>query len=56
VVAQAGESPVVLIVPGGKSRVPRSTPVTAMTVDGKRFEALSGTRPIFRFEPVPCPE
>jgi deazaflavin-dependent oxidoreductase (nitroreductase family) len=32
-----GESPVVLTVPGRKSGVPRSTPVTPMTVDGKRY-------------------
>jgi deazaflavin-dependent oxidoreductase (nitroreductase family) len=32
-----GESPVVLTVPGRKSSVPRSTPVTPMTVDGKRY-------------------
>jgi deazaflavin-dependent oxidoreductase (nitroreductase family) len=31
------ESPVVLTVPGRKSGVPRSTPVTPMTVDGKRY-------------------
>jgi deazaflavin-dependent oxidoreductase (nitroreductase family) len=29
--------PVVLIVPGRKSGKPRSTPVTPMTVDGKRY-------------------
>jgi deazaflavin-dependent oxidoreductase (nitroreductase family) len=32
-----GESPVVLTVPGRKSGNPRSTPVTPMTVDGKRY-------------------
>jgi deazaflavin-dependent oxidoreductase (nitroreductase family) len=32
-----GESPVVLTVPGRKSGSPRSTPVTPMTVDGKRY-------------------
>ena len=32
-----GESPVVLTVPGRKSGVPRSTPVTPMTVDGKQY-------------------
>jgi deazaflavin-dependent oxidoreductase (nitroreductase family) len=32
-----GESPVVLTVPGRKSGAPRSTPVTPMTVDGKRY-------------------
>ncbi len=32
-----GESPVVLTVPGRKSGRPRSTPVTPMTVDGKRY-------------------
>jgi deazaflavin-dependent oxidoreductase (nitroreductase family) len=32
-----GESPVVLTVPGRKSGKPRSTPVTPMTVDGKRY-------------------
>jgi deazaflavin-dependent oxidoreductase (nitroreductase family) len=32
-----GESPVVLTVPGRKSGTPRSTPVTPMTVDGKRY-------------------
>jgi deazaflavin-dependent oxidoreductase (nitroreductase family) len=32
-----GESPVVLTVAGRKSDVPRSTPVTPMTVDGKRY-------------------
>ena len=32
-----GESPVVLTVPGHKSGTPRSTPVTPMTVDGKRY-------------------
>jgi deazaflavin-dependent oxidoreductase (nitroreductase family) len=32
-----GESPVVLTVPGRKSGRERSTPVTPMTVDGKRY-------------------
>jgi deazaflavin-dependent oxidoreductase (nitroreductase family) len=32
-----GESPVVLTVPGRKSGAPRSTPVTPMTVNGKRY-------------------
>jgi deazaflavin-dependent oxidoreductase (nitroreductase family) len=32
-----GESPVVLTVPGRKSGTPRSTPVTPMTVDDKRY-------------------
>jgi len=32
-----GESPVVLTVRGRKSGVPRSTPVTPMTVDGQRY-------------------
>jgi deazaflavin-dependent oxidoreductase (nitroreductase family) len=32
-----GESPVVLTVSGRKSGTPRSTPVTPMTVDGKRY-------------------
>jgi deazaflavin-dependent oxidoreductase (nitroreductase family) len=32
-----GESPVVLTVPGRKSGTPRSTPVTPMTLDGKRY-------------------
>jgi deazaflavin-dependent oxidoreductase (nitroreductase family) len=32
-----GESPVVLTVAGRKSGTPRSTPVTPMTVDGKRY-------------------
>ncbi len=32
-----GESPVVLTVPGRKSGTPRSTPVTPMTVAGKRY-------------------
>lgn len=32
-----GESPVVLTVAGRKSGIPRSTPVTPMTVDGKRY-------------------
>lgn len=32
-----GESPVVLTVPGRKSGAPRSTPVTPMTLDGKRY-------------------
>jgi deazaflavin-dependent oxidoreductase (nitroreductase family) len=32
-----GESPVVLTVPGRKSGTPRSTPITPMTVDGKRY-------------------
>jgi deazaflavin-dependent oxidoreductase (nitroreductase family) len=32
-----GESPVVSTVPGRKSGTPRSTPVTPMTVDGKRY-------------------
>ena len=32
-----GESPVVLTVPGRKSGTPRSTPVTPMTIDGKRY-------------------
>jgi deazaflavin-dependent oxidoreductase (nitroreductase family) len=32
-----GESPAVLTVPGRKSGTPRSTPVTPMTVDGKRY-------------------
>jgi deazaflavin-dependent oxidoreductase (nitroreductase family) len=32
-----GESPVVLTVPGRKSGARRSTPVTPMTVDGKRY-------------------
>jgi deazaflavin-dependent oxidoreductase (nitroreductase family) len=32
-----GESPVVLTVPGRKSGTPRSTPVTPMTVDGRRY-------------------
>ncbi len=32
-----GESPVVLTAPGRKSGTPRSTPVTPMTVDGKRY-------------------
>ena len=32
-----GESPVVLTVPGRKSGAPRSTPVTPMTVAGKRY-------------------
>jgi len=31
------ESPVVLTVPGRKTGKPRSTPVTPMTVDGKRY-------------------
>jgi deazaflavin-dependent oxidoreductase (nitroreductase family) len=33
-----GESPVVLTVAGRKSGVPRSTPVTPMTVDGRQYE------------------
>ncbi len=32
-----GESPMVLTAPGRKSGTPRSTPVTPMTVDGKRY-------------------
>lgn len=32
-----GESPMVLTVPGRKSGVLRSTPITPMTVDGKRY-------------------
>ncbi|BBZ45937.1 nitroreductase family deazaflavin-dependent oxidoreductase [Mycobacterium parmense] len=32
-----GESPVVLTVAGRKSGAPRSTPVTPMTVDGRRY-------------------
>ncbi len=32
-----GESPVVLTVPGRKSGLPRSTPVTPMTVDGREY-------------------
>ncbi|ORB11756.1 nitroreductase family deazaflavin-dependent oxidoreductase [Mycobacterium noviomagense] len=32
-----GEGPVVLTVPGRKSRCPRSTPVTPMTVDGEEY-------------------
>jgi deazaflavin-dependent oxidoreductase (nitroreductase family) len=32
-----GESPVVLTVPGRKSGTLRSTPITPMTVDGKRY-------------------
>ncbi len=32
-----GESPVVLTVPGRRSGTPRSTPVTPMTVAGKRY-------------------
>lgn len=32
-----GESPVVLTVPGRKSGKPRSTPVTPLTVNGKRY-------------------
>lgn len=32
-----GESPVVLTVPGRNSGTPRSTPVTPMTVGGKRY-------------------
>jgi deazaflavin-dependent oxidoreductase (nitroreductase family) len=32
-----GERPVVLTVPGRKSGTPRSTPVTPVTVDGKRY-------------------
>jgi deazaflavin-dependent oxidoreductase (nitroreductase family) len=32
-----GESPMVLTVPGRKSGKPRSTPITPMTVDGKRY-------------------
>ncbi len=32
-----GESPVVLTVPGRKTGAPRSTSVTPMTVDGKRY-------------------
>ncbi len=32
-----GESPVVLTVPGRKTGTPRSTPVTPMTLDGKRY-------------------
>jgi deazaflavin-dependent oxidoreductase (nitroreductase family) len=32
-----GKGPVVLTVPGRKSGRPRSTPVTAMTVNGKRY-------------------
>ena len=32
-----GESPMVLTAPGRKSGNPRSTPVTPMTVDGKRY-------------------
>lgn len=32
-----GESPVVLTVPGRRSGVPRSTPVTPMTFEGKRY-------------------
>jgi deazaflavin-dependent oxidoreductase (nitroreductase family) len=32
-----GESPVVLTVPGRKTGKPRSTPITPMTVDGKRY-------------------
>lgn len=35
--SSGGESPVVLTVPGRKSGTPRSTPVTPMTVDGKRY-------------------
>jgi deazaflavin-dependent oxidoreductase (nitroreductase family) len=36
-VSFGGESPVVLTVPGRKSGMPRSTPVTPMTVDGRRY-------------------
>jgi deazaflavin-dependent oxidoreductase (nitroreductase family) len=32
-----GEGPVVLTAPGRKTRQPRSTPVTPMTVDGKEY-------------------
>jgi deazaflavin-dependent oxidoreductase (nitroreductase family) len=32
-----GESPLVLTVPGRKSGEPRSTPITPMNVDGKRY-------------------
>ncbi len=32
-----GESPVVLTVPGRKSGILRSTPITPMTVDGQRY-------------------
>jgi hypothetical protein len=32
-----GKGPVVLTVPGRKSGKPRSTPITPMTVDGKRY-------------------
>jgi deazaflavin-dependent oxidoreductase (nitroreductase family) len=32
-----GKGPVVLTVPGRKSGKPRSTPVTPMTIDGKRY-------------------
>lgn len=32
-----GESPAVLTVPGRKTGTPRSTPVTPMTLDGKRY-------------------
>src|SRR3954469_25099043 len=32
-----GKGPVVLTVPGRKTGKPRSTPVTPMTVDGKRY-------------------
>jgi hypothetical protein len=61
-----GKGPVVLTVVGRKSGKPRSTPVTPMTVDGKRyvvaglvtglnpdeFEALAGRCPVFRLDPV----
>jgi deazaflavin-dependent oxidoreductase (nitroreductase family) len=36
-VSFGGKGPAVLTVPGRKSGRPRSTPVTPMTVDGKRF-------------------
>jgi hypothetical protein len=49
-----GKGPVILTVPGRKSGKPRSTPMTPMTVDGKRYEyeALAGRCPVFRFDTV----
>jgi deazaflavin-dependent oxidoreductase (nitroreductase family) len=40
-----GEGPVVLMVPGRKSGKPRATPVTPLTVNGKRYvvEGFPGT-------------
>ena len=48
-----GKGPVVLTVPGRKTGKPRSTPVTPMTVDGKRY--VVGGLPGGTGRPTPAP-